>query len=374
MHARLVTSTLVIALLGMSAAPALAATDPNVLCHRTVVKQLEKYKKTYLKLHQKCLDKENLGKIPDCSDQGLDSVSASKLALANQKVAAAIAKKCQMANLTAVGFRSDCQYGAATPGIGGTCFNLPVTNATEFAECMKCWKRAEFGRYMATIYASHAVEQCGALDSTSTACSALGCTSPTPEQRDLGDNSENDCQRALGKASVNYLLKRERILENCMLKGGTRGSCLADLKVQLQLSKAETQKETLIENFCNNRQPVASPPFCCRNGVGQQCTTLPVSRDDCVMNFAGTVQENKFCNVDMCDNTPGPNKPFTWWEQCPTNEPCPAPTMTDIGGVIDCVDSTADKLIDGLLCLQFPNGAACPTPVLTPTPTPTSTP
>ncbi len=46
--------------------------------------------------------------------------------------------------------------------------------------------------------------------------------------------------------------------------------------------------------------------------------------------------------------------------------------MTDIGAVIDCVDSTADELIDGLLCLQFPNGAACPTPV--PTPTRTSTP
>ena len=71
MYARLVTSTLAITLLAGTTGPALAGTDPNVLCHRTVVKQLEKYKKTYLKLHQKCLDKENLGTIPDCSDEGL---------------------------------------------------------------------------------------------------------------------------------------------------------------------------------------------------------------------------------------------------------------------------------------------------------------
>jgi hypothetical protein len=371
MYARLAATALTAAVFLGSAGFTAAATDPNVLCQKTVVKQLEKYKKTYLKLYQKCLDKQNRNLIESC----LDSVSDAKLALTNSKVAANIAKKCQMANLTTVGYRSDCQYGAATAGIGGTCFNLPVTNATEFAECMKCWKGAEFGRYIATIYASHSQEVCGAaLDSTSTTCSAVGCTTPLPEQRDLGDNSEGDCQRGLAKASINYLLKRERILEKCLLKGLTRGACLADPVVQLQLSKAETQKETLILKFCNNRVPVASAPFCCRNGVGQSCTTAPTSRDDCVMNFAGTVQEGKFCNVNTCDNLPGPGKPLTWWEQCPTNDPCPGPTLADIDGVIDCVDSTADQLVDGLLCLQFPNGAACPTPVLTPTPTPTATP
>lgn len=371
MRVRLAVAASTAAMLIAAAGFAAAATDPNVLCHRTVVKQLEKFKKTHLKIHQKCLDKENVGLVASC----LDSLSAAKLAGANLKIAAAIAKKCTMGNLTAVGFRSDCQYGASTAGIGGTCFNLPVTTPTEFAECMKCWKGAEFARYIATLYASHAQEVCGAnLDDTSATCSAVGCTSPTPDQRDLGDNSENDCQRALAKAGLNYLLKREKTLEKCMLRGGTRGSCLADLKVQLQLAKLETAKETLILKFCNNRDPVASPPFCCRNGVGQQCTTLPTSRDDCVMNFGGTVQENKFCNLNNCDNIPGPNKPITWWEHCPTNEPCPGPTLGDIDDVIDCVDSTADQLVDGLLCLQFPNGAACPTPVLTPTPTPTTTP
>jgi hypothetical protein len=358
-------------ILAASTGFAVAATDPNVLCHKTVVKQLEKYKKTYLKLYRNCLDKQNRLLIQSC----LDSVSSGKLTLTNTKVAEAIAKKCTMGNLAFLGYRSDCQYGVATAGIGGTCFNLPVTNATQFAECMKCWKGAEFGRYIGTLYASHAQEVCGsALDSTSTTCSAVGCTTPLPDQRDLGDNSEGDCQRGLSKASINYLQKREKILEKCLLKGLTRAACLADPVVQVQLGKAETQKETLIKKFCGNRVPTASPPFCCRNGTGQACTTLPTSRDDCVMNFTGTVQEGKFCNVNTCDNIPGPGKPFTWWESCPTNEPCPGPTMSGINDVIDCVDSTADHLVDGLLCLQFPNGAACPTPVATPTPTPTATP
>jgi hypothetical protein len=349
-----------------SASASHAAADPSVVCHKTIVKQLEKYKKTHLKLYRNCIDKEN--KDPSLSDC-LDAVSDAKLALTKTKVGEAIAKKCTPAIIAALGYRNDCQYGAATPGIGGTCAALPVTTAVEFATCMECWKGAEFATFVATLYASHSQEVCGGtLDDTSATCAAVGCTSPTPDQRDLGDNSENDCQRGLSKATIGYLLKREKTLEKCMLRGLTRGSCLADPKVQLQLAKAETQKETLIKKFCNNRQPVASPPFCCRNGVGQQCTTAPTSRDDCVMNFAGTVQEGKFCNVTSCANVPGPTKPLTWWEHCPNNEPCPGPTLGDIDGVIGCVDSIADTTVDKLLCLQFPNGSACPTPVPTATP------
>jgi len=234
-----------IALLG-TACPTQAA-DPNALCHKTVVQQLEKYKKTHLKLHQKCLDKENKGTI---GGPCLDAVSSAKLGLTKGKVAAAIAKKCMMTNLATVGYRSDCQYGPATAGVGGTCFALPVTTPLEFAACMMCWKGAEFARYVGTLYASHAQEVCGAaLDDTSAVCSAVGCTTPLPNQRDLGDNSENDCQRMIAKAGINYLLKRERILEKCLLKLGpllgSLATCLADPIVQLQLAKAELQKQTL---------------------------------------------------------------------------------------------------------------------------------
>ena len=90
---------------------------------------------------------------------------------------------------------------------------------------MMCWKGAEFARLEGTLYASHAQEVCGtALDDTSTTCSAVGCTTPLPDQHALGSTGENDCQRMLSKATMNYLLKREHILEKCLLKLGTLGA------------------------------------------------------------------------------------------------------------------------------------------------------
>lgn len=131
---------------------------------------------------------------------------------------------------------------------------------------------------------------------------------------------------------------------------------------------------TLINKKCNNRNPVASPPFCCNTGPAQACVAA-VDRNDCVTNLGGAVKENKVCNLGTCDSIPGPNHPITWWESCPSNEPCPGPTLGDMDGVIDCVDSIADGLVGNLLCLQFPNASACPTATPgVPTPTPTSTP
>ncbi len=358
----------------MGTIPVGAATDPNVRCHKRVVKQLEKYKKTHLKLYRNCLDKENKGTL---EGPCLDAASVAKLALTNTKVTANIAKKCTMANLANLGYRTDCQYDQATPGIGGTCFALPVTTPAEFAECMKCWKGAEFARYEGTLYASHAQEVCGTdLDDTSAVCSNVGCTTLLPDQSNLGDTAENDCQRGISKAGMNYLLKRESILEKCLLKLGTRASCLAHPTVQLQLVKAKTQKEKLIRDKCGNRAPIASPPFCCRTGIANACTAA-ANRTDCTDNLGGTVQEGKVCGVGLtCQNPPGNAKGITWWEHCPTSAPCPGPTLGDLDGLIGCVDSTADQLVDKVVCLQFPNAGACPTvtPGDTPTPTPASTP
>ncbi len=348
---------------------AFAAADPNLVCHKTVVKQLEKYKKTELKLYRNCLDKQNKGDIAAC----LDGVSDAKLGITATKVAAAIAKKCTPATLAALGYRSDCQYGPATPGVGGTCAALPAGTPTEFAICMECWKGAEFARYIATLYASHSQEICGsALDETSPTCSALGCTTPTPEQRDLGDTAENDCQRVLAKASLAYLLKRERALDKCLLTGASYATCLDDDKVELALNKAEAQLDALVQKNCTNYEPVASAPYCCRTGPGQACM-IPVDRDDCVTNLGGTVEEGKTCDLGSCANIPGPAKALTWWENCPTDASC-ATDLSDIHDVIECVGDVADGLVGNVLCLQFPNAGACATPAATPTPSVTPTP
>lgn len=373
-----------------AAAPGRASTDPLALCHKTVVKSLEGFKKAVLKRHEKCLDQENKlvidGPCPDL-------VASTKIQTANSKAVAKIVSKCTFAQLTdapsaGLGYRTDCMYGPATPGVDGTCAGLPVTTPTEFAECMKCWKEADFRRYIAILYASHANEECGALDDTSTTCSDLGCTTPLPEQRNLGDNSEGDCQKGIGKAGVKYMLKREKFLERCMLKGCDRGACLAgtcllDPNVPLKLAKAETQKQTLIQNKCGgNRVPSTGSSFCCRTGMANNCTLGPTpaptppasfTRTDCTdMGF--TVQEGKMCDAGTlkCTNAP---KTITWWGSCPSDSgPCPGPTLATMDDVTDCIDTTADQIVDELLCMQFPNGNACPTPVVTPTPTVTPTP
>src|SRR6185369_15369715 len=139
----------------------------------------------------------------------------------------------------------------------------------------------------------------GALDETSTACSDLDCTTPLPTQRDLGDTGENDCQVAIGKAGIRYLLKREKILEKCALAGGTAASCLGDLVIQEQLQRAEDKKEAYIQRRCNNRIPAADTPFCCRTGMGNMCTVV-ATRDDCITG-GGTVQEDKNCVSGSCD-------------------------------------------------------------------------
>src|SRR5687768_16296155 len=88
-----------IALLSATYVPAVAAVDPNVVCHNTVVRQLEKYKRAYLKKLERCLDFENQGKL---SGHRPDVVTATKLAAINTKVAAAIAKNCTLARLNDV--------------------------------------------------------------------------------------------------------------------------------------------------------------------------------------------------------------------------------------------------------------------------------
>lgn len=346
-------------LLGLALAVVVAApahADP-AKCRKTILSQLRKFKKVYLKSQQKCLDAENVGKIAGpCPD----SAAIFKIQNANQKVVDKIAATCSSADIAAIGYPNDCAFEPATTGIEALCAALPVTTPAELAECLKCWKGAELSEYLAILYASHANEICGGdLGETSPVCSDLDCTTPLPDQRNLGNTGENDCQRAIGKAGIKYLLSREKILEKCGLLGNNSVGCFADPKVQFLLQRAEEKKAAGIQSKCGNRTPVANPPFCCRTGTGNQCTASP-TRTDCVDNLGGTVQEGKICNAGNCDPTPGQQE-ITWWENCPESDTCPGPALSNLGDLIDCIDTAANAIVDELLCEQFPSGWPCPT-------------
>jgi hypothetical protein len=342
----------------VTAAVVPAGAEP-VKCQKTIVQQLAKLKKQVLKRTEKCIDNQNVGKI---SGPCPDTAAQLKIQTARDKAVVKIAAACPDPDRTTLGFPNDCAFESASSGIEATCAAMPVTSSSELATCLACWKEAELFEFVATLYASHAVELCGgSLDEASPVCSDLDCTTPLPDQRDLGDTGENDCQKSIGKAGVKHLLKVEKILEKCGLRGGTLASCLADLKVQLSIDKSEQKLREGVHNKCGNRDPVQSVDFCCRTGMGNMCSAA-ATRDECEMMLGGTVQDNKVCGMDgTCDPVPGMQQ-LTWWGNCPESDMCPGAPVTTLDELIDCVGTTTDAITQELLCLQFPSGWPCPAP------------
>jgi hypothetical protein len=274
---RHLATALALAAFGAGALP--AGAEP-VKCQKTIVQQLAKVKKQVLKRTEKCIDNQNVGKIAGpCPDAD----ALLKIQTARDKAVAKIALNCPDPDRTTLGFPTDCAFETVPSGIEATCGALPVTSPAEFATCLACWKQAELFEFMATLYASHAVEVCGgSLDETSPVCSDLDCTTPLPDQRDLGDTGENDCQKSIGKAGVKHLLAVEKALEKCGLAGGTSASCLADLKVQASSDKSE-QKLHARPQQVRQPRPKAERAVRCRTET-RRCTAA-ASRDDCTTNL-----------------------------------------------------------------------------------------
>ncbi len=339
---------LVLVLVSMMAAPA-AHADP-AKCQKIITKQMQKQAKKHVQLLNKCLDKENVWKIPGpCPDAS----TAFKLSKTATAVGAKIAASCSMSDLTTLGFAGDCELEPAAGGVEAGCFALPVTTPGEFASCLQCWQDAEVSEMVATLYASHANEVCaGDLTDTSTICSSLDVTSPLPDQRSLGPGGESDCQQAIGKGGFKYFVLREKTLASCATKGGTKDDCLLDPVVQLKLAKAALKMDTIIDKKCGNRVPQANPPFCCKAGGGNMCVGA-TTRDECENVHFGQVQEGKFCDVDdTCSNPPGNVKGITWWENCPED----GAALTDLDDLKGCVETASGTIIDELLCWTFPGG------------------
>jgi len=345
---------------GILSGASVAQADP-ALCQKQIIKQLIKFEKVYLKANAKCLDVKNkLGVPSSCPD----ATASTKIANVVAAVDGKIATSCSLADPTVLGFPSNCAFEAATQGIEGDCAALPVNTVGELTTCLRCWKGAELSEYLAVLYASQALEVCdGDLGESSPTCSDLDCTFPLPDQRDLGDTAEGTCQKGIGKAGVKYLVKRAKTLGTCALLGMTSAQCLADAEVQAKLVAAQTKRDAVIQNKCGNRDPVLSPPFCCKT-TGNDCVAA-TDRTDCTANLSGQVQEGKECGVGgTCEVVPG--NQFTWWGTCPESASCPGTPLVTLDDAVGCIDTTATAIVDELLCLQLRgNGGAdwpCPPP------------
>ena len=349
-----IAAVVTIAILGISSHP--AGADPAG-CQKQIINQLFKFKKVFLKMRVKCLDKQNFLKIEGpCPDD----VATAKTAATLVKLKERVATRCTAGDLVALGYPPSCDFDAAATGVEATCAALPASTPAELAECLACWKGAELSEFAATLYASHAIEVCqGALDSTSATCSPLDCTTPLPEQRNLGDGGDGLCQKSIGRSGFKHVVKIEKVLEKCGLEGGSRATCLADEKNQAILAALDDKLLARIKKRCGNRIPAAETPFCCRMGGGNMCIAA-ATRADCV-DAGGDVQDDKFCDVDdTYANTPGLGKPITWWETCPISDSCPGAALATIDDLSACVDASAEEIAAEMLCRQFPSGWPCP--------------
>jgi hypothetical protein len=339
----------IIAVLFLVVACARLAAADAVSCQKAIAKQYAGLVKKTLKDTAKCLDKDNAGTLAGpCPD----AVTAAKLSILQTKIESKVAAACTMADASALGFGATCGLDGPGSAAESNCAALPVTSSAELAACVSCWKKAQASEALANLYASHAQELCGGtLGAGSTVCARLDCTTPTPDQRDLGTGGEYDCQRAIGKGGVKHLLARLKAIEKCALVAGTTAAgCALDDKVELALAKADLKFETAVANKCGGRTPQAALPFCCKT-TGNMCM-LAADRDACVL-AGGQVQENKTCSVGSCQNAPGGQK-LTWWETCPRANACAGSSVSSMNDLTECYEDTSAEIVSELLCFQFP--------------------
>jgi hypothetical protein len=150
----------VVRLAGLSAGLLLLAASAHAdpaKCEKTLITGLLKFKKTFLKVHAKCLDAENAGKIPGPC---LDPQGALKLSGVSAKVSTKITNACVAGDLSTLGYTGSCDFKPGAQGAEAACAALPATTPQELTSCLMCWKSAELSRYAAILYASHANELC----------------------------------------------------------------------------------------------------------------------------------------------------------------------------------------------------------------------
>jgi hypothetical protein len=316
-----------------------------------VASELRKYMKVYFLTQVECIYEVNDLHIPGpCPDAHARAIIGKSAA----RVHAALAATCSAEDLAALGYGSDCRRGADVPtGVQAACAALPLADGADLARCLLCWQDAWLGQYMAFTYASHAVDLCGGvLDDTSPTCMPLPCPAPLPDQRNLSDPPEDDCQRGIGRATTKFIMKRQQVLDACALSGRTRSDCLADPRVRLVLDTKLAQFRRVFARECEEQRPVLSSPFCCRCAVGGMCIDA-ADRPAC--EAAGCdVLEDFSCEAGACARLPQPV--LTWWTHCPEGRvwECPGVPLASLDDMMNCIGSGTVHLVEELLCLRFP--------------------
>jgi hypothetical protein len=342
LSASAVTAAGLVAAFALATAAHAAGPDP-IKCQREIAKDFSKYVQAKTKALQKCNEAVAKDKIPGpCPD----TPASDKIAKADSKLRAGIAKKCGGSNKScldgdAVPLAS-IGWPAACPNFeGGTCTNA-ISNCDDISDCLLCIGEA-------------AVDQ------------AISLYYDDLETGEFGTNSDlNKCQVAIGKNTAKFLQSKNKALQKCedgILKGTVVGPCPDSLKAEPAITKAESKKIAKICKACGGPDktcdgvddftpaqigfPANCPSVTIPGGAacGGAVTTLQDLVDcvDCVSEFKAdcldplpvpsVVAYPAECNAGgapACASTPNDTP-----TPCPTATPgimCPTQVITDADG------------------------------------------
>jgi hypothetical protein len=239
---------LAVVLTALVAIPADAAPlSPAALgCQRAIGKAGQKYKKSYLKAWQKCLDDDLTGK--GCDTFKRDGLIAG----AQTTFLFGIAKKCNPSLLfdappAGIGFAQSCNLPAASVDDDeAQCQGLSVNSRDSLALCLICWKKAALNEVLKAENPCRA----GSLPPGAN----FPCGTPPPSCP--SDSAGITCERKIAKAGNTYFLAREKAFERCLdgvRAGKTAGPC-PDANAQKKIAAADAKKTALVQK-CGSLPP-----------------------------------------------------------------------------------------------------------------------
>ena len=315
MATRLTIALGVFAFVSSGTAHAVTLNQGAAACQAAVGRGLRGFKKAYVKAWEKCLDGDLKGKGCDAAKR--DTV----IAIAMTKANATVTGTCTDALLfdaapNGAGFAKDCHLegggGEILDGPEAACDGLPVGNATQLVDCLRCWKMAELNEFLKVLYACptpHSIPGGSDLD-CGTAPGA--CPSAT-------DKVTVGCLTTIAKNGLKWLLAKENAIERCedSVRSGRISPPCPDPLTATELGAAAQKAKDRITGKCP-----ALPP---------------------------------------------------WWDECPekTSDGASCTPIANVNDLRDCVVDTGEAIVDELVCQQYPGTSGCPTTTTTTTTTTT---
>jgi hypothetical protein len=279
-----------------------AQADP-AKCQAAIVKASAAFVQARARALHKCEDKVVRGKFPPTTQCPGDARTGFAIAKAAEKMERAISRACGGSDRSC-GTEDDeslTEIGwdiGACPSFQGQACPAAITSCADISACLECISGAAVDQAIGLYY------------------DALSESDPK-QQREL-----NRCQAAIGKATTTYLATRSKVLAKCwdaVLEGRATAPCPSpgDGKAQSALDTAELKKSAAICKACGGDDATC--------GGGDDLVTAEIG-------FPAS---------------------------CPDVGSCSA-GVTDVAGLVQCVDCVTDLDVDCSDLAAVPGLAAYP--------------